>query len=262
MRSQIRNSAMARQNVDNGISLIQTADAWLQKINDMLSRMSELAVNANDGTKTPKDIENIQSEFSALQDEIVRITSHSSAAAKFNGLFLLRGGSGQPDPVNDTVKSGSITVQIGADGDQKIKLDLANLEVTDTTVIGTVHTYTYSTNNNVTSSTHTQVTWASVIDKNSMSVTSSNAISKITAAINYISNNRAKLGAQQARLEQTRSGLLAYEDNLRTAESKIRDIDIALESTEFTRGQILTQLGNAMLTQANQLPQAALQLIR
>ncbi len=261
MRSQIRNSAMARQNVDNGISLMQTADAWLQKINDILSRMSELSVNANDGTKTPTDVDNLRSEFSSLQDEIVRITSRSSAAAKFNGLFLFRGGSGQASPTGDTVQSGSISVQIGADGDQKIGLSLSNLEVTNTTVVGTVSTYSYSTNNAVKSSTHTGVQWASVIDKNSMSITSTGSIGKIQQAINYVSNTRAQLGAQQTRLDQTRSGLLAYEDNLRTAEAKIRDIDIARESTEFSRYQILTQLGNAMMAQANQLPQAAVQLL-
>ena len=70
MRSQIRSTAMARHNVDNGISLLQTADAWLQKINDMLSRMHELSVEANDGSKTNADAQNIQSEFEQLQDEI------------------------------------------------------------------------------------------------------------------------------------------------------------------------------------------------
>ena len=261
MRSQIRNSAMARQNVDNGISLMQTADAWLQKVNDLLSRMSELAVNANDGTKTPTDIDNLKSEFSALQDEIVRITSRSSSAAKFNGLFLFRGGNGQPTATGDKVQNGTITVQIGAEGDQKVGLNLENLELTNTTAIGTVSTYSYSTNNAVNGSTHTTVLWSSVVDQNNMSITASGAIGKIGQAINYVSNTRAKLGAQQTRLEQTRSGLIAYEDNLRTAEAKIRDIDIARESTEFSRYQILTQLGNSMMAQANQLPAAAVQLL-
>ena len=79
MRSQIRSSEMARHNVDNGISLLQTSDAWLQKINDMLGRMHELSVESEDGTKTATDQTNIQSEFSELQDEIARVTSKSTA---------------------------------------------------------------------------------------------------------------------------------------------------------------------------------------
>ena len=82
MRSQARNVAMARNNVDNATSLLQTADSWLQKINDMLSRMSELAIEGGDGTKTTEDKANIDIEFTQLQDEITRITSRNTTAAK------------------------------------------------------------------------------------------------------------------------------------------------------------------------------------
>ena len=86
-------------------------------------------------------------------------------------------------------------------------------------------------------------------------------IGKISAAIDHVANSRATLGAQQSRLNHTQSGLLAYEDNLRTAESKIRDVDVAKESSQFAKYQILSQISNAMLSQANQLPSAAIQLL-
>ena len=174
MRSQIRATAMARNNVDNGVSLIQTADAWLQKINDMLSRMHELGVEATDGTKTTLDKSNIQVEFKQLQEEIARITSRSTAAAKYNGLYLFRGGNGNSVTSGDKVSSGSVVLQVGSDVGQTVALDLVDLQVTASTKIGTIHSYTYSTNNAVKGSTHTAVTWASVVDVTKTSVGSSN----------------------------------------------------------------------------------------
>lgn len=261
MRSQIRASAMARNNVENGISLFQTADAWLQRINDMLGRMHELAVEANDGTKTAIDKGNIQGEYKELQDEIARITSKSTAAAKFNGLYLFRGGNGNAVAAGDAVGSGKLTVQIGSDVNQDMDITLADLQVTNSTAIGTVHGYTYSTNHSVTGSTHTVVNWGTVIDSSKSSVGTANVVGMIQTAIDHVSNSRSRLGAQQSRLEQTRSGLLAHEDNMRAAESKIRDVDVARESTELAKFQILTQVANAMLTQANQLPASAARLL-
>ena len=259
MRAQYKGTAMARQNTENGISLLQTADAWLQKINDQLSRMKALSIEAN-GISSATDKANIQTEFKAMQEEITRITSKYTAAAKFNGLYLFRGGNGVAVLSADTVQTGNISVQIGADVDQGIQLSLSDLQVSNTDVIGTVSTYTYS-GTSVTASNHDSVSWASIIDISKMSVSSTSAIGKIDKAIDFVANARASMGAQQTRLEQTRSGLLSYEDNLRAAESKIRDVDMASESTNFTKYQILTNAANAMLAQANQLPSSVLQLL-
>lgn len=261
MRSQARNTSAARNNVDNSISLLQTADSWMQKLNDMLARMSELAIEAGDGTKTDSDKGNIQIEFSELQEEMNRITSKSTAAAKFNGLYLFRGGNGQAVVSGDGVEGGSITVQVGPDSNQTLDLDLKNLQVTNTEVIGTLTDYEYDATNVVTASTSTTVTWSSIVDSTDLSVGSTNSIGKLANAIDFIANARASNGAQQNKLEHTRSGLLAYEDNIRAAESKIRDVDMARESTEFAKFQILNQVSNAMLAQANQLPQQVLQLL-
>ena len=93
LRAQTKSTDMARFNTETAISLVQTADSWLQKVNDMLSRMKSLSVESA-GIMSPTDKENLQVEFKAMQDEIARITSHDTAAGKFNGKYLFRGGSG------------------------------------------------------------------------------------------------------------------------------------------------------------------------
>lgn len=241
MRSQARSTAIARNNVENGISVLQTADGWLQRVNDILSRMQELSIGASDGTKTTSDKANIQAEFQQMQQEIVRITSgdasdDSGAAAKFNGMVLFGG----------FFKNG-INTQVGPDAGQTIKIELGDLTADNTTdlIDGTT-------------------SWADLLDDSVISVTggtSVNVISTVQAAIDHVAEMRASIGAQQSRLDHTRTGLLTYEDNVRAAESKIRDVDMARESSEMVKYQILGQVGNAMLAQANQLPSEIVQLI-
>ena len=164
-----------------------------------------------------------------------------------------------------------ITIQIGADVDQQMTLSLKDLQVTNTTVIGTMQTYAYNSQHVLTSSAHTIVHWNSIIDVNKMSIglnppsaslnAKANIIGKIDMAIDYIANARASMGSQQKRIENTREGLMSYEDNLRAAESKIRDVDMARESSEFAKYQILVNAGLSVLGQANQLPQAVLRLL-
>jgi len=250
MRSQYRGTAAARTNIENTISMVQTTDGWLQKINDMLSRLTELSIEGNDATKSAIDKSNIQTEFRELQDEITRITSGNSAAGKFNGVYLFQGGNGiiTGSGLNtNTVEGATLSVQIGPDTGQTIDLTFPDLRAASNNTIGTIA-------NNL-------VTWGSVIDSSKLSASSDNVIYKISKAIDYVSNKRAELGAKQNRMEQTRSGLLTYEDNLRAAESKIRDVDMAKESAELARYQILNQVGTAMLAQANGLNQNLLQLL-
>jgi flagellin len=263
MRAQIEGSAMARQNVDNAISMIQTTDAWLQKVNDQISRMKALSIEAA-GVMSAGDRANVQTEFRQMQSEITRITSKYNAAGKFNGLYLFRGGdgigvfTGNGDRV-DTSKQ--LSVQIGADINQTFIITLKNLDVRNTEVMGSVHTFQYNAAHSLTGSSHISVQWGSIIDTGKISVSSNNVIGRIDLAVDYIANTRAQMAAQQNRLENTREGLLTYEDNLRAAESKIRDVDMANESTAFAKYQILTNASNAMLAQANQLPASVLQLL-
>lgn len=262
MRAQIASVQMAQQNTDNAVSMLQTADAWLQKVNDQLSRMKELAVEANSGVVSGEDKANIEVEYKAMQDEITRITSNYTAAAKFNGLYLFRGGNGIATTTGDDVGTGQISIQVGADVSQTITLNLVNLSTSNTSSVGSVHTYSYGGGTTILGSSHNSVSWDSIIDSNTTSVSSPNIVGKLDVAINYVASARAQMAAQQNRLDQTSSGLLTYQDNLSAAESQIRDVDMAFESTQFAKFQVLTNAANAMLAQANQLPQNVLQLLQ
>jgi flagellin len=240
LRAQFRNSAAASTNIENQISYLQTADSWLQKIHDILGRMAELAVAANDGTKSPIDRGNLQSEFRQMQLEVQRITSGASAAAKYNGSQLFQGGT----------KS----LQVGPDYGQEFTAQSIDLRVTNSAAIGTFSTGTGGT-----------VEWGSLINTGNVSISvqslAGKAVGKMNVGIDYISQKRAIVGAQQSRLSHTLEGLRTYEDNIRASESRIRDVDVAKEATSFSKYQILTQIGTAMLAQANALPQSVVRLI-
>ena len=239
LRAQARNSAAAASNIENEISYIQTADSWLQKVHDILGRMTELSIAANDGTKDETDLGNLQEEFSQMQQEVQRITDGSTSAAKYNGKAMLQG--------NER------TIQVGPDFGQEFTLSSINLTSGDATSIGTA------------GDGSTAVTWGSLIDDDELSIgtqsAAGTAVAKLNLGIDYISQKRAVVGAQRSRLNHTLEGLRNYEDNIRGAESQIRDVDVAKETTEFSKNQILTQIGTAMLAQANQLPQGVMQLV-
>ena len=235
MRGQIKGTAMARQNTDNAISMLQTADAWLQKVNDITSRMKSLSIEAN-GIASDSDKANIQIEFAALQDEIERITSGDNAAAQFNGVVLF-------------ASTTATSIQVGPDAGQHVELTVPNLANTNTDTIGSY------------GDPAIDMEWNSIFDA-SFEVTNGDIIAKLDLVTDHVSNARAQMAAQQNRLSQTRDGLLAYEDNLTAAESKIRDVDMARETTEFSKYQVLTQTSNAMLAQANKLPEGVIKLLQ
>ncbi len=216
MRAEVKGVTMARNNVNNAVSLVQTADGWLQKINDMTSRMKALKIE-HEGIVSTTDKANIAKEFDALVNEVIRITgttsSDTNAAAQFNGNNLLGAGK-------------TFKVQIGASSGQTISITGGSM--------------------------------TALVSAMSVGTTT---IASIDTAINNVASTRADLGAQQVRLEHTAAGLTSYEDNLRSAESKIRDVDMARESSIFAKNQILTSAANAMLAQANQLPGSVLQLL-
>ena len=154
-----------------------------------------------------------------------------------------------------------IRLQIGADLNQALTLELPDLQVTNHQIIGSFAKTTYDNDNNVTGSTSTDVRWSDIIDKNKLNVESDDIIGKLDEAINFVSTSRASIAAQQNRLQNTKEGLLAYQDNLMAAESNIRDVDMAKESINFSSTQIKTNASNAILAQANGLPNSVLQLL-
>lgn len=252
MRSQIRNSTMAGQNIQNQQAYLRTADSWMQKIHDMLHRMSELSVAANDGTKTQTDRSNLQAEFEQLQTEIVRITSGSLARGKFNTKNLFDGQAHH--------------VQIGPDPGQWFCGSSLALDRFSPAALGTTRVDfscgQFRLGDDI------EVRWSMILAKggvNGIEISTIAGASKAGAflalAVDHLSRQRAVVGAEASRLNHTLDGLRTYEENIRGAESQIRDVDMALESTDFTKFQILTQVGTAMLAQANALPQSVLQLI-
>ena len=269
LRAQYRNTAAAASNIENKINYLQTADAWLQKIHDMLGRMAELSIMANDGTKAQTDRNNLQKEFAQMQKEIQRVTSGATAAAKFNGLYLFRGGNGVAVITGDGVQKGygAVRLQIGPDSNQVFQEEPLNLSATNfTAVVGSYNTYSYgSVNMSLLGSNARSVGWASLICGAHLSISIQSfaqaAVDKVNLGIDFISSKRAVLGAEMNRMEQTLSGLRSYEENIRSAESRIRDVDVAWETTQFSKYQVLSQIGTAMLAQANSMPSNVMTLL-
>ena len=212
MRSQIRGLAQAQRNIQDGVSMVQTAEGNLDEIHSILQRVRELAVQYKNGSLSTAGKGAIQSEVDQLSAEITRIGN----AAVFNGVSLLSG-------------STSVTFQVGANDNETIAISFSNLA----TAVGTAYS------NMATAS-----------------------ISAIDAAVDAVSAMRSGLGAVQNRLEHALSVTGIYQENLTSAESRIRDVDMAEEMVTLTKNQILQQAGTAMLAQANQAPQSVLSLLR
>jgi flagellin len=232
----------------------------------MMGRMSELAVMANDGTKAQSDRDVLQKEFSQMQKEIQRITSGATAAGKFNGLYLFRGGDGVAVMSGDGIAGDNgVTQQVGADVGMVFASEDLNLTATNYAVIGSYATYSYADNMSLAGSFAMNVTWASLITTDNLSISvqsgAAAALGKMNVGIDYISSKRAVLGAEMKRMEHTLSGLRNYAENISATESRIRDVDVAKETTEMSKYQILQQVGTAMLAQANQLPSGVMQLL-
>ncbi|NCD33953.1 MAG: hypothetical protein EOL87_11135 [Spartobacteria bacterium] len=273
LRMQYRNTSAAAGNVENKINYLQTADSWMQKIHDMLGRMAELAIMANDGTKSQVDRNNLQKEFNQMQDEITRITSGATSSGKFNSLYLFRGGDGVAILSGDQVHGSSVpgyavSLQIGPDSNMVFKEDAINLTATNFGVIGSYSKYSYGSVSMTllgSGGGPKAVHWASIISGQHLSISTQSvaqaAVDRINVAIDHVSSKRAVLGAELKRMEQTLGGLRNYEENARATESRIRDVDVALETTQFSKYQILVQIGTAMMAQANSMPQTVMQML-
>jgi len=262
LRTQARNTSAAAGNVENRLNYLQTADSWMQKIHDMLGRMGELAVMANDGTKSETDLNVLQKEFKQMQDEIARITTGTDAAGKFNGQLLF--------------DNTQVDLQVGADGGQ-VFTDGAVLDLRDTatdvlwTDTAGPTDYTWGDlirgGGTVAADGHGVAIFdvdsnadGDTLDANEITGNAGNAVSIVNAGIDFISGKRADVGAEMKRMTHTLDGLLNYEENISAAESRIRDVDVAKETATMSKFQILQQVGTAMLAQANQLPQNVMQL--
>ena len=235
MRSQIRGLKRAAQNAEDGISFIQTAEGYLQEIQDILQRVRELSVQASNGIYTEEDRMMIQVEVSQLIDEIDRVASH----AQFNGMNMLTGRFARP--IGENTPTASMWFQIGANMDQREQVFIQTMTARGLRV--------------------KQAVTGSSISLGTPEL-SNRAIGTVDAALTEVAKQRADLGAYQTRLEFATKGLMSGYENLQASESRIRDTDIAEQMVDFTKNQILVQTGTAMLAQANLMPQSVLQLFR
>jgi len=265
MRADIASINQGIRNANDGISLIQTAEGAMSVIDEKLIRMKELAEQASTGTYTNAQRLIIHSEFSAMAAEIDRIAN----ATDFNGVKLLDGnvsiaGSGGSWNTNNTWvateglwtnssgwQEANGTASSGGDitGGVKIHFGTANARAEDY--------YFIRIGDMRTSALGIGAADIAVSTQHAAQL----ALEKINTAMARKENARASLGAIQNRLENTISNLSIQAENVQAAESRISDVDVATEMTEFVKNQILTQSSVAMLSQANSLPQLALSLI-
>jgi flagellin len=239
MRAQIRGLDRAEKNAADGISLIQTAEGYLQESEDIIQRIRELAVQSSNGIYTSEDRMQIQVEVSQLVHEVNRIASQ----AQFNGLNLLTGRFARDTGANTV--TASMWFHIGANMDQRMRVFIGTMNAQGLGL--------QSTNGLAHSATFLSL---SSPDK------ANAAIGMLDNALKIVNKQRADLGAYQNRLDYARKGLSVGAENLQAAESRIRDTDMASAMVQFVKDQILVQASTAMLAQANQKPQSVLQLFR
>ena len=240
MRSQIRGLNKASDNAQDGVSLIQVAEGALSETHSILQRMNELATQAANDTNTTADRNAIQSEINQLTSEIDRIQS----TTQFNTMNLIDG--------SYTGKN----LQVGSLSGQAILISIENMNATS--LFGGTNSAVSSVadvNTTNLKSYNTKLTVSSFD-------TAGSAMKSIQSAIALVSNQRSNLGAVQNRLEHTIANLDNISENTQSAESRIRDTDMAEEMVNYSKNNILAQAGQSMLAQANQSTQGVLSLLQ
>ena len=230
MRAQINGLRQAERNTEDGMSLIQTTEGYLQEVADIIQRIRVLAVQSSNGIYTEGDRQMIQVEVSQLIDEVDRIASQ----AEFNKQSLLLGDFARGS------RTSSMWFHMGPNQHQRERVYISTmtalalkLKETDGNLLNL-----------------------------STAALANDAIGMLDGALQQINKQRADLGAYFNRLEHAAKGLMVAYENMQASESRIRDTDMAEESVAFTKNQILVQSGTAMLAQANIRPQSVLQLLR
>lgn len=249
MEAQIRGLRQASRNSLDGISLLQTGEGALNEVHSMLQRIRELAVQGANGIYEEDDLEALAGEIKELTEQIDKIGQDTT----FNGIYLLKG-----NLVEDTENpKEKLRLQIGANEDQYIDIDMSEINVTvgenlgQLEIAGDEHIVKIDDDGKF------------VVNQEYLEPKNFNkAITTYSKAIERIASHRSQLGAYQNRLEHTIRNIDNTAENLTAAKSRIEDADMAIEMSEFVKLNILQQAGTAMLSQANQLPQSVLQLLQ
>ena len=242
LRTQVRGLKQAQSNANDGIALLNIAEGAANEISAILQRMRELAIQSSNDTLTTTERVYTDQEFQALMTEISRI----SQATQYNSMTLLDGADG-----SFGVSGGiSSVLHIGANNnnnDTTGTIDTMRIEIDSLTLGALGLTLSASGTANATAVTNQSVAF--------------DAIESIDTAIKSVNNMRSDMGAYTNRLDHAINNIANQAFNTQDAESRIRDVDFATETTKFTRSQILSQSATAMLSQANAVPQGVLQLL-
>jgi flagellin len=230
MRSQILGLRQAERNTEDGMSMIQTAEGYLQEVNDIIQRMRVLAVQSSNGIYTQEDRQYIQVEVSELVDEVDRIASQ----AEFNKMKLLLGDFSRLNP------KVSMWFHMGPNMHQRERVFIQTMTAIGLGVRDTI-------------GRPISLSTADFANR---------SIGIFDEAIHIISKQRADLGAYYNRLEYAAKGLMNAYENTQASESRIRDTDMAETTVDYTKSMILVQSGTAMLSQANNRAQTVLELLR
>ncbi len=247
MEAQIRGLRQASRNSLDGVSLIQTAEGALNEVHEMLQRMRELSVQGANGVYAEKDLDAIANEMRELTEQINMIGRDT----EFNGIPLLKGDL----KTTSGAAVEKLRLQIGANKDQFIDVEMSEINVMvgsgsgeldiETNIIESIGSGKFK-----------------VVPNSLTAENFESAITTYNNAIEKVSSMRSKLGAIQNRLEHTIKNVDNTAENLTASKSRIEDLDMAKEMSEFTKLNILQQAGTSMLSQANQLPQTVLQLLQ
>jgi len=232
MTSQVRGMNVAMRNANDGISMAQTAEGALGKTGEILQRMRELAVQSSNATNSASDKKSLDTEFGELAKEVQRVFTSTA----FNGQKIM--GS----------NAGAQIFQVGANTSAENQITVTTSNMTTQADLIAV------------AGTDTEGAGRAVLTGNSAAVLA--VIDKIDTAISKVSDERSVLAASQSRFESAISYLQISTENQSAARSRIMDADFAQETANLSRSQILSQAGNAMLAQANQLPQSVMALLR
>ncbi|HUJ34718.1 MAG TPA: flagellin, partial [Solirubrobacteraceae bacterium] len=220
LTSQVNGLTQAGQNVSDATSMVQTADSALNNVQSMLQRVSELAVQYQNGDLSSTDQSDIQDEVNQLTQEIDR----QRGSVQFNGINLLDGSAGA---------GGAVTFQVGPASNDTLTVSFQDIESSSN--LGT-----------------TAFTWSNAVGGGTVfDLSQAGAVSAISTAINNISSLAATLGSVQNRLQYTATAISTTQENMSSSLSSIQDVNMASEMTTLTQQQVLQQAGTAMLAQAN-----------
>ena len=234
MSTQVRGMTVAIRNANDGISLAQTAEGGLGKVADSLQRMRELAVQSANATNSSSDKDSLDKEFGELAKEVQRVIGGTT----FNGKAILG------------TNAGVQTFQVGANTTTNDTINFATVDLSGDASITPV------------AGTDNTGAGRAVIDNTANPVAIHTVIDNIDTALNTVNNQRATMGASQSRFDAVISTLQISVENQSAARSRIMDADFAAETANMSRANILQQAGNAMIAQANQMPQQVLRLLQ